>query len=154
MAAKLKSRRRRRVQEELVFYEVLVTDWDYYYSISPNDARYRFGPGPYWEIQVVKFQGSISRPEGFKYPTCEVTLSGREGMQDEKFETPPKTIGGLSAHEDTLNAYVFIPCERVAEIVEIASTGRIKQISITGSRLKWRSGTVRDISVSTKIEEE
>lgn len=155
MATKQKTRRRRRTKrEEPVIYDVLVTDWDYYYSISPDDGRGLLGPGPYSEIQNATFLGTISYPENFKYPKCEVTLSGKEGILEERYEKPSKIVGLLNAQEDTLNAYVFIPSARLAEIVGVASSGRIKCISMTGSKLKWRSGTIQHFSVSTRVEDE
>lgn len=103
MAAKQKFRGRR-VQEELVFYDVLVSDWDYYFSFSTSEGRELFDEGNYSEIHTVEFRGTITYPEGLKYPQCEVTFSGKPGLLDEKRDDLPKSVGFISAHNNQFHA--------------------------------------------------
>ena len=78
----------------------------------------------------------------------------RAGMMDERYDQTPHSIGRLSAYGETLNAYVFIPVERLAELAAVALSGRVQVVNIVGTRLRYRSGSVQSIYLNTEIEEE
>lgn len=76
-------RRVRRKRDEPVFYELRVSDWDYYDGFHVSDPKCRFDPGPYSEISTLTFKGAIVSPEGFKYERGEFTFSARAGMLED-----------------------------------------------------------------------
>ena len=147
-------RRTRRKRDEPVGYELRVSDWDYYYGFSVSDPKSRFDTGPYRELATLTFKGALVRPEGLPYREATLTLSARAGMMDKRYDQTPHSIGGLSAYGETLNAYVFIPVGRLAELTAVALSGRVQVVNIVGTRLRYRSGSVQSISLNTEIEEE
>ncbi len=155
VAPKRRRRKRpRKKQEEYVDYEIGVTGWDSYYWFRVSDPKSRYEPGPYSEIATLIFTGALIRPETSLYKTAALTLSAHAGMMEERWDKPPTSIGSLTARENTLEAYVFIPVERMASMVALAQSGRVLTASIGGTRLRYRSGQVLSISLNTRIEGE
>lgn len=88
-SAKKGRKRRRRVRrkrDEPVFYELHVSDWDYYYGFHVSDPKSRFDLGPYSEISTLTFKGAIVSPEGLKYERGEFTFSARAGMLEDRYQ--------------------------------------------------------------------
>lgn len=146
--------RTRRKRDELVQYEMRIDDWDYYYGFRISDPKYDVDRGPYSELTTLTFTGTFVYPKDLKYKDGSLTLSARAGMMDERLREPPRSIGNLSAHGNTLSAYVFVPTERLAELVAVAHSGRVQVASLVGTRLRYRSGLVRSVSLNTEIEDE
>ena len=131
-----------------------IDDWDYYYDFGISDPKYDVHPGPYSELTTLTFKGAFVYPKDLKYKDGSVTLSARAGMMDERFEGPPRSIGRLSVSGNNLNAYVFVPTERLAELVVVAHSGRVRVADLVGTRLRYRSGLLRSVSLNTEIEED
>ncbi len=149
-----KRKRRRKKPEEYVTYVIAVTGWDSYYGFRVSDPKSRFDSGPYSEIATLTFTGGLIRPEGFKYSSAKLTLSAHADMLEERRDKPPSSIGSLTAHDDTLEAYVFIPAERMAALIALAQSGRVQIASIGGTRLRYRLGQVHNISLDTRPDDE
>jgi len=150
-----KARRKRQpAREEYIGYLVRVSGWDYHYGFRPSDPRSHWDPGPYSELATLSFTGELIRPENSKYRTATVTLSGKVGMMEERPTGAASSIGSLSAHEDELSAYVFIPTERLAELSVVAQSGRVQIVQITGTKLRYRSALIRNLSLDTHFDEE
>jgi hypothetical protein len=147
-------KRRRNAREEHVGYLVRITGWDYYYSFRPSDPKSRWDPGPYNELATISFGGDIVRPQDSKYKRAKVTFSSRAGMMEENRAEPPKTIGSLTANDEELSAYIFIPAERVADLAVVAQSGRVQIVHFGATRLRYRSATVHTVSLSTEFDEE
>ena len=146
---KAKSRpKRRTVLDEHVSYLIRVTDWDYYYSLRPGDLKSRWDNDAYNELATVSFSGELLRPEGMEYVRASVTLSAQQGLTGLSVSAAPGSLGTLSARSDELSAYIFVPVERFAELCSVAQSGRVQEISITGTRLRYRSGLVHSLSIN------
>ena len=154
--AKKRKRRksRRKKPDEHVHYGIRVTGWDCYYSFRVSDPKSRFDYGPYSNIATVTFSGELTEPTNTKYANAALTLSAREDMSGERWSEPPKAIGSLSTCEDTISAYVFVPMEHMAMLVSLAQSEKVQSVSIGGTRLRYRSGSVQSISLNTEPEEE
>lgn len=140
-----------RKRDEKITYLVVVTGWEHHYGLRIADGS-AWEPGPYHELATLTLRGEVVRPEGFKHPRGEVTLSSRAGMLHETGE--PKCIGSLSARGDLLQAYVFIPAERLAELVAVAASGRIHIAAVGGTKLRYRSGTIHSVTLDTEFDPE
>lgn len=150
-------RRKRRVsklKDEPVHYVVQVNDWDCHYGFRISDPKSQFDDGPYSDIATLTFSGDLTEPENSKYSRAELTLSARGGMGDEKWREPPSAIGSLGAYDETLTAYVFVPIEHMAMLVSLAASGKVQRVWMLGSKLRYRSGRVQNISIDTEPEDE
>lgn len=153
-ARKKAPRRRKPVREELVTYLIRVTDWDYYYSLRVSDPKSRWDHGAYSELATLGFSGELIRPENSKYRKADVTLSARPSMLEEQPGLGTSSLGTLSVSGDQFSAYVFVPAKRVAEIATVAQSGKVQIVHLVGTRLRYRSGLVRNIALHTSFNEE
>lgn len=151
---KRRKRRPCRKRDEPEHYLIRVKEWDCYYSFRVSDPKSRFDDGPYSELTTLTFSGELLEPDNSKYSKALLTLSAHADMMDVRGLEPPKSIGSLSAHEDTLSAYVFVPTEHMAKLMLLANSGKVQTASIVGSRLRYRSGSIQNISLDTSPEEE
>jgi hypothetical protein len=60
----------------------------------------------------------------------------------------------IPRRDDTLMFYSSVPSRSFPFIVLAAKAGKIKYVSIFGTKLKWRKGTIESISLSANREEE
>lgn len=147
-----KSRKRRQRRDETVRYTLTVTGWDYYYTFGPGHPRW--DPGLYSELATLDLWGSLTKPVGDRHRRAMVTLSARTGLLQENRPEPAKTVGSLTSRDEALSGYVFVPAERLSELVTVSVSGRIKTVEITGTKLKWRQGSIIRLSITTKLDEE
>lgn len=148
-----KRKRRRRVEEECIQYVVTVTGWEHFYSFSIGN-RSQFDIGPYHELATLDLKGDVLRPEGFRYPRALVTLSALADMLSSPDEVAAKSIGRLSARDDLLEAYMFVPAERMTALLTLAASNRIQAAVIAGTRLRYRGGLVLGVDLTTEFDEE
>jgi hypothetical protein len=52
-----------------------------------------------------------------------------------------------------LSAYAFVPAEFISELVAVAQSGRVQVIDFSGTRLRYRSASLRGVSLTTRDEE-
>jgi len=150
---KRKRRKRHwRKREDIVFYEMRISAWNYYYGLRVSDPKSPFDTGLYSELAVLTFSGSLVGPAGHACTRGVLKLSASEGLMKRGGDRPPTNIGMLTAHAETLEVYVFVPAERLAELTALAPSNRVQVATIVGSRLRYRSGSVQSISVNTEIE--
>lgn len=64
------------------------------------------------------------------------------------------TVGLLSTGSDELSGYVFIPRERFAELAAVAQSGRVQIIRIVGTKLRYGSALIHNVSISTELEKD
>jgi hypothetical protein len=145
-------RRKGRPREEYVFYTVAVGRWDHEYSYSAH-GRSRYEDAGYRRLETLTFSGRPVLPDGFQYPIVEITLSAAKNFTDTAPDEFRAVIGTLDAAGDTLRVYAFVPSNHMAQLVAVAASGRVRVALFHGTPLKRRSGTIRNISVSTSDEE-
>lgn len=146
--------KRKRKFEEYEHYDILISNWDYYYGFHISDPKSHFDHGPYSELSTIEFVGGFAEPEASKFSQAQVTLSSKEGMLDERRFDCPRSIGGLSSRGDIFAAYIFVPSERFAELAAIVSSGRVQALNIYGTRLRYRLGSAINIALTTRLEVE
>lgn len=152
--AKKRKGHARKPKDELVHYVVQVTNWDCHYGFRISDPKNQFDDGPYSDLATLTFSGDLMEPANSKYSRAELTLSARNRMGEEKWREPPTAIGSLGAYDETLTAYVFVPIEHMAMLVSLAASAKVQRVSILGTKLHYRSGSVRNIYIDTEPEGE
>jgi len=145
---------RKRKQKEPIHehYVVRVSDWEYSYGLSPGVGH--FESRAYSEIQTLTFEGDLYRPADTKYSKGKITLSGDVDLLSHDLDDAPTIIGTVNGRDDLLDFYIFIPAERLSELVTIASTGDVKVIAMGGEKLKWRKGRILSLHLSTEFDED
>lgn len=149
-----RKRKRQPAREEYIAYFVRIGGWDYYYGFRPSDPKSQWDHGPYNEIATLTFTGELIRPENSKYRAVAVTLSGKAGMMEDRRTGAVPSIGTLTAHEDELSAYIFVPAERLTELTTVAQSGRVQVVQVTGTKLRCRSAQIHNLSIYTQFDDE
>lgn len=140
-------------EEACIHYAISVGRWDHAWGISVG-GRGDWDDTPYSELATLKFSGKIIRPEAFKYPKAEVTLSGRHGMLPDINAEAAKSVGMLNAHGDILGVYAFVPAERVGELLTLAASGRVQAITMLAEKLRYRKASLHHINLETDFDVE
>jgi hypothetical protein len=146
--------KRKPAREEYIAYFLRVSGWDYYYGFRPSDPKSQWDQGPYSEIATLTFTGELIRPVNSKYRAATVTLSAKSGMMEERPAGTARSIGSLTANEDELSAYIFVPAERLTELTAVAQSERVRVVQVTGTKLRYRSGQIHNLSIYTSFDEE
>jgi len=152
MAVKIK-KRRRRPKEEYVHYVATISGWEHMFGFSVGKHS-RYEREPYSEFGSLTLRGMMVRPEECKYPKAEFTIHSKRGMFDGEWDTLPKSIGTLYADGDLLRIAIFVPVERMAELLTMAASERVQAVAFVGTKLKWRQGSVHNIELMTEFIEE
>lgn len=76
-------------------------------------------------------------------------FSARAGMLRQPIEAIRPKIGSVTRHGDELSAYVFVPEERMAELLTIAQSERVKVISFVGEKLRYGSALIHNMTLRT-----
>ncbi|MEQ8694465.1 MAG: hypothetical protein RIC85_03955 [Gammaproteobacteria bacterium] len=132
---------------------IRVKDWASYYGFRISDPKSSFDIGPFSDLITLTFSGDLIEPENFKYKKAELTLSAHNDLVEGQWTELPTSIGSLSANEDTLSAYVFVPTEHMVMLMWLANSGKVQTASMVGTRLRYRSGNVQNISLDTSPED-
>ena len=151
MAAKRGGRRRGRPREEYELYIIEVLKWEYYYEFSSH-SQTRYDDAGYHRTETLTFSGRLALPEGLRYQNIVVNLIADKDFTPVAPEGFRAVIGTLYGAGDTLHAHVFVPGDHMAQVVAVAASGRVRVVSFTGTPLKRRSGSIRNVSVSTSAE--
>jgi hypothetical protein len=142
------------LSDEPVEYAIQVVEWDYYYSLHSNDPKSRWAEEALSELTTLDLAGDIIRPADGKLRSGKVMLSAKKEMLRQALGQSRTCIGSLSSRSDELSAYIFIPAERMSEIITAAQAGRIQFISLNATKLRYRSGLVYGLTLHTRDEEE
>jgi len=155
-----KKRKRKKKQPETESYEIEVEDWeaDYYFTLNtgPKDLF----DGAYMEHSMLILTGTLLAPSLEKADKAKIEI--RDDPQKDDYWTQKPTIVSAKAigwmeiprGDDTLIFYCSIPSRSLPFIVLAVKAGKIRYISIFGTKLKWRKGTIESISLSAIREEE
>ncbi|UCF81889.1 MAG: hypothetical protein JSV50_11765 [Desulfobacteraceae bacterium] len=154
-------KRRKRKAPEKETYEIEVEEWEvyYYFGITPKTLNDTIR-GTYWEIKKLTLLDKIISPELKNATKAIVDLSAEPEQDDHWSEKPTilsaKAIGFMEIPrgEEFLHVYCSVPPRFSNHIHMAIASGKIKCVSIFGTKLKWRKGTTFSITLSTNREEE
>jgi hypothetical protein len=158
----VKKRKKRRTKKETEpqKYEIEINDWegDYHFGLSqmPKDLH----DGLFWERSSLILSGSILSPVVEKASGARVELSAMPEMEDHWTREPTipsaKAIGWMEIPrgEDTLIFHCSIPSRLLQNITLAAHAGRLRFVSMFGTKLKYRQGTISSVTLSRSRDEE
>jgi hypothetical protein len=115
--------------------------------------------GVYWEHPKLLLTGKILSPGLEKANKTRVEIATDPRMDDywkaEPTITSAKAIGWMEIPrgDDTLIFYCSIPARSLPFITLAVDSGKIKFVTIWGTKLKWRKGTISSVSLSKDREE-
>ena len=136
------------------------TDWEVDYHFALNTLPKDLIEGVYWENSRLILTGKILSPILEKASKAKIEIAAEPQMDDHWKPKPTivsaKAIGWMEIPrgDDTLIFYCSIPSRSFQNITLAVHAEKIKFVSIFGTKLKWRKGTISSISLSRNREEE
>ena len=154
------SKKRRRKEPENVIYEVQVHDWEvhYHFGIAPKNLKDMIR-GAYWETSNLTLHGKILSPALKSADSAQIDISSDPQIEDYWTEKPTilsaKAVGWMEIPrgETVLHCHCSVPPRLSSQIHVAVSSGKVKFVSIDGTALKWRRGTILQFSLATNRDE-
>jgi len=139
-------------------YKIEVEDWeaDYYFGIAPKNII----EGVYWEGASLIITGKLISPILNAASKARVVIKGDPQLDDHWQQKPTiisaKAIGWMDIPrgDDRLIFYCSVPCHSLQYLAHAVHAKKIKYISINGTKLKYRQGTISNIDLSSQMEME
>jgi len=148
-----KKRKKKKKESETERYEIEVEDWEVAYRFESNTAPKDLVEGVFWEHLRLILTGKILSPLE-KASSAKIEIASKPHM-DDHWKTEPtiksaKAIGWMEIPkgEDTLTFYCLIPSRSLPSVILAAGLAKVKFVSISGTKLKWRKGTISSVSLS------
>jgi hypothetical protein len=116
--------------------------------------------GVYVEDSRLILTGKIISPPIKEAGKARIEIVGDPQM-DDHWKAKPTIISAeaigwmeIPRGDDTLVLYCSIPAQSFGGIATAVNSKKIKFVSVSGTKLKWRQGKVLSVSLSTNREEE
>jgi len=144
---------------EKEFYEIEVDAWETTYHFGLNTVSKDLFDGVYWEYSKLILTGKVLSPILEKASKARIEMAADPQMDDHWKPKPTivsaKAIGFMEIPrgDDTLIFYCSIPSRLFGYTALAANSEKIRFASISGTKLKWRKGTISSISFSKNREE-
>jgi hypothetical protein len=153
-------KKRKRKEPANVSYEVEVHDWEvhYHFGIAPKNLN-DIIRGVYWETSNLTLLGKILSPALKNASSVKIDISSDPQMEDYWTTKPTilsaKAIGWMEIPrgETGLHCHCSVPPRLSSQIHVAVSSGKVKFVSIDGTALKWRRGTILQFSLATNRDE-
>ena len=140
-------------------YEIEVEDWEVNYHFGMNTAPKDLIEGVYWEYSELILIGRIILPALEKASKARIEIADDPKLDDHWQPKPTiisaKAIGWMviPRGDDSLIFYCSVPSRSLPYIALAVQSGKIKYATISGTKLKWRQGTISTLILSTHREE-
>jgi hypothetical protein len=147
--------RKKRKPEEYASHVIRVATWDFYFSRHATDPESKWDTGQFSELATLTFAGEVVRPDKSKYKRGKLTFSARADRPDgQERGSKPVPIGSATARGEEIEAYVFIPEDRLRLLLTAAQSGRVEVAHFAGLKLRYGTGAVLSVSLSTHFDED
>lgn len=145
-----KRKRIRRRSEEYDHYLIEVSGWDYSYGFGVD----RVATGAHDEHRHLTVHGGLYQPARGDVERVNIFIMGSSAdeLQREPQDGLPKRIGGVEIHNKILRGYLSVPAERMTELILLVSTGRIRALQLSGTKLKWRKARIHSLMFMTEYD--
>ena len=139
-------------------YEIEVEDWDadYHFGMAPKNII----EGVYWEGSRLIIIGKLISPILDAASKARVEIKSDPQLDDHWKPNPTiisaKAIGWMDIPrgDNTLIFYCSVPSHSLSYLAYAVHLKKIRYISMSGTKLKYRQGTISHISLSSQREDE
>jgi hypothetical protein len=156
-----KKRKKRKIAPEYETYEIEPEDWGVAYDFGLNRLSRGIVRGVYWEHSTLILTGKIVTPVLKITSKAKIVIIADSQLDDHWKEKPTitsaKSIGWIQILRDEDKTLFFscsIPSQSMPNLAVASNSGKIKFISIYGTKLKWGNGTILSIDLFTQHEED
>lgn len=155
-----KQKNRKRKEPEDITYEIEVNDWKTYYHFGLNKRPTDNFPEVYWEFSNIILSGGIISPDLKIISKANIRINESPELNDhwknKMLERQPLGIGYIKFEkdDDILEFNCWVSSPSFNNITVTVAHGKVKYVSIFGTKLKWKKGTIFNITLSTDKDEE
>ncbi len=153
---------KRKKQKNIVIrerYEVEVEEWEVDYFFGINTVP-KVIDGVYWEGSRLILLGRIISPNLEKVSKARIEIAA-DPQLDDHWQSKPTIISAkamgwmeIPRGDDRLIFNCSVPSRVLPYLTLAVQSGKIKYASISGTKLKWRQGTISCLGLSTHREDE
>ena len=150
-------RRKKKSVPVIERYEIEADDWeaDYYFGLNPRSNIEHV----YWEISNLIIIGRLISPVLNIVGKVRVLINADPEVDDHWKPNPTitgaKAIGRMAILRDnTMEFYCSVPTYSLPYLAQAAHANKIRYISITGTKLRYKEGVISHISLSSQKEDE
>jgi hypothetical protein len=153
-----KKTKKKKPERETEHYEFEVQDWQVYYNFGVVRGSRNIIEEDFWDIANLILLGRIISPEIKNADSARIEIRERPELDDHwknpPHEKPPLAIGYMEIPrgEATLHLNCWVPSRSFNLIPTAVASGKVKYVSIFGEKLKWRKGSVFDLTLTTVRE--
>jgi len=146
---------RKRNVDQSETYWIEVDDVEYHYSLhlhhDPESIQ------PYTEYCHPKVFGKLLRPTIKQISRAIITLMADRDMDslllpDAKPSYKPRAIGHVETRSGELNGFVSLPFSALILLLPALKSGSIREIMMSGDKLRYRHALVKSISFSRHFD--
>lgn len=160
-------KRKRKEVQTTEWYEIEVEGWEVSYHFGLNTAPRDLIEGEMWESSQLILDGTLLSPviSGAKTrldkgSKVRIEVAAKPEIDDYWQEKPTivsaRGVGWMTLlkGDDTLEFHCMVPSRSLPFIAVAVQSGKIIHASISGSKLKWRQGSISSFTFATNKEEE
>ncbi len=145
------SRRGNRAQE-FVSYLMAIEDWDW--SFSYGVGQDRFDEGLYADHRQLQLRGTLTVPSK-KAQTAELTLIPADDRDAPNgLQRRPLGVGGVHLYRGKLSAYLGMPTDALAPVLQMLIAGKFRFADLYGERLRYGRARITSYRLEMNIDEE
>lgn len=134
-------------------YIVLPQHWDHCYSFGLNHSKH--SDYIYSEYNYITVLGTLALPPIPKIENVHLHFNfERDLIKPNDDNVTKQSIGYVETHDNTLKGYITLPQEYSTILVSLLQQKLIPSISLYGNTLKYRRALIRNIRISTELDEE
>ena len=148
-----KSKKKKQTPESET-YEIEINDWEVAYIFELNTLPQDLVEGLFYERSRLILSGNILSPVVKNVSKVRIEIVNEPRLDDHWKPEPtirsPKGIGWMEIPkgENTLKFSCYIPSRSLQNILLAVESEKIRFVSIFGTKLKWRKGTVLSVKLS------
>jgi hypothetical protein len=155
-----KQRKRKQKEPDNERYEFEVENWEMEYQFELNMTPKDLVPGLFWEHATCILICKLNSPV-LKYGNkARIEVVGKPELDNHwAQDANVKSAIGIGSIEilrgdDIIRVYCMVPSRSFPYIPVAASSGKIKFVSIDGTKLKYRKGDIFGITLRTNWDED
>lgn len=141
-------KKRRRKVDEIAYYHVQITGWDWDLSFGLNAAKWE--DKRYSDYRHLQIRGTLLRPR--KLNVEEVELTVLPTVKPEEFETtrdrPPRrcvgalNVRGSKSEPRELDGHLSMPADALVPVLQMLIAGRFKYVLMDGEPMRYRQALI------------
>lgn len=156
MAAKAKGKRKgaRKPKDEVVYYVVEITDWEWSLSFGVG-WRKDIDREPYSDYRHLHVKGRLVRPTKLKVNEVELIFMPEAAMNwAERAKHEPHSVGPLQIYRGKFQPLLRMPGDAVASVLQMLIAEKFKYVVLHGDKPRYGHGSIRSYRFEMKMDED